>query len=77
MRAACRLIWRCEGFIPCLDDFHDSSSPNASMPLQRRSHAVLNAKPPKRWKYFERRAKQAARRKAELSDRGSQVEKAE
>ena len=28
------------------------------------ARVVLNAKPPKRWKYLERRAKQVARRKA-------------
>ena len=41
------------------------------------ARVVLNAKPPKRWKYQEPRAKQVARRKAELSDRGMQLERAE
>ena len=30
------------------------------------ARVVLNTPPPKRWKYMERRAKQVARRKAEL-----------
>ena len=30
------------------------------------ARVVLNTPPPKRWNYMERRAKQAARRKAEL-----------
>lgn len=33
------------------------------------ARVVLNAKPPKRWKYLERRAKQVDRRKAELSSK--------
>ena len=33
------------------------------------ARVVLNTPPPKRWKYMERRAKQVARRKAELSNR--------
>lgn len=32
------------------------------------ARAVLNTPPPKRWKYMERRAKQVARRKAELAE---------
>ena len=41
------------------------------------ARVVLNAKPPKRWKCHDWRAKQVSRRKAELSDRGIQVERAE